>query len=209
MTTYTDILKVLILTIELHIKLISAKNNFQSKTTSYGIHLEANGLSTKLSYDLPSARVKASPSKDWKVTNNNAFMTSLLTPVFMTLYETHPKFDMKGTWPKYKVKLGKPQKPKKRVLGKQSLHKETIKMFKVKAGKAQKLTGKVQKAKTRVLGKLSLHKVTKESSMLKLRRQRKIRLLGKSEYKGTKKLMYKSVKVQKQKIRLLRKQSLD
>ena len=189
MTTYTVILKVLILTAELHIIRISAKSNFQGKATSYGIHLEANGLSTKLSYDLPSARVKASPSKDWKVTNNNAFMTSLLTPVFMTLYETHPKFDMKGTWPKYKVKLGKPQKPKKRVLGKQSLHKVTKKVFKVKAGKAQKLTGKVQEAKTRVLGKLSLHKVTKESSMLKLRRQRKIRLLGKSVYKGTKKLI--------------------
>lgn len=180
MTTYTDILKILILTVELHIIRISAKSNFQGKTTSYGIHLEANGLSTKLSYDLPSARVKASPSKDWKVTNNNAFMTSLLTPVFMTLYETHPKFDMKGTWPKYKVKLGKPQKPKKRVLGKQSLHKVRKKVFKVKPGKAQKLTDKVQKARTRLLRKQSLHKVTKESSMLKLRRKKaKTRLLEK------------------------------
>lgn len=112
----------------------AAKNNFRGKTTSYGIHLEANGVSTKLSYDLPSARVKASPSKDWKVTNNNAFLTSLLTPIVMTLYETHPKFDMKETWPKYKVKIDKAQKPKKRLFrnqlsnkGKMIKHKLRIK----------------------------------------------------------------------------------
>ena len=100
----------------------AAKNNFRGSATSYGIHLEANGLSTKLRYDLPSARVQATPSKDWKVTNNNAFIASLLTPVAMTLYETHPKFDMKGTWPKYKVKIAKAQKPRKRLFRKKSLH---------------------------------------------------------------------------------------
>lgn len=121
----TNVLNILIVVVELLILRISAKNNFRGKATSYGIHLEANGLSTKLSYDLPSAQVQANPSKDWKVTNNNAYVTSLLTPVAMTLYETHPKFDMKGTWPKYRVTLGKDQKPKKRLLAKQSLHKAT------------------------------------------------------------------------------------
>jgi hypothetical protein len=93
-----------------------AKSNFRGKTTSYGINVIATGLSTMLKYDLPSAHVKASPAKDWKVTNNNAVITSLLTPVAMTLSETHPKFDMKGTWPEYKIKMGKAQKPKKRLL---------------------------------------------------------------------------------------------
>jgi hypothetical protein len=122
----TNVLKFLILTSTLLIsRSLATKNNFRGSATSYGIHLEANGLSTKLRYDLPSARVQAAPSKDWKVTNNNAYITSLLTPVAMTLYETHPKFDMQGTWPEYKVKIAKDQKPKKRerLLRKKSSHK--------------------------------------------------------------------------------------
>ena len=99
-----------------------AKSNFNGKTTSYGVQVSATGLSTMLKYDLPSAHVKASPPKDWKVTNNNAVITSLLTPVAMTLSETHPKFDMKGTWPEYKIKIGKAQKPGKRLLRHKSLH---------------------------------------------------------------------------------------
>ena len=134
----TNVLRILILIVELLLLRISAKNNFRGEATSYGIHLEANGLSTKLTYDLPSARVQANPSKDWKVTNNNAHVTSLLTPVAMTLYETHPKFDMKGTWPKYKVILSEAQKPKKRLLGQQSLHKVTEKDFNLKSATRQK-----------------------------------------------------------------------
>ena len=99
-----------------------AKSNFNGKTTSYGVQVLATGVSTMLKYDLPSAHVKASPAKDWKVTNNNAVLTSLLTPVDMTLSETHPKFDMKGTWPEYKIKIGEAQNPKKRLLRHKSLH---------------------------------------------------------------------------------------
>ena len=129
-------------------------NKFHGTATSYGIHIEANGLSTKLRYDLPSARVRASPSKDWEVTNNNAFMTSFQTPIAMTLYETHPKFDMKGTWPKYKVKIGKAQKPKKRLLRPQS------KILRHQS-KFSRQRSKLLRRKSRLLRQQSKHKSTK------------------------------------------------
>ena len=87
----------------------SGSSNFRGGTKSYGMHIEASQAGTNLHYDLPAARVKASPSKDWKVTNNDASMTSLLTPAFMTLTEIHPKFEMGGSWPKYKMKLKIPE----------------------------------------------------------------------------------------------------
>lgn len=121
------------LTISLLISLSAAlKNNFRGNATSYGIHVEATGQSTKLRYDLPSARVQATPSRDWKVTNNNAYITSLLTPAFMTLHEIHPKFDMKGTWPNYKVKITKTQKAKKRLLRKKTMF-QNLKIAKFKS----------------------------------------------------------------------------
>ena len=83
----------------------SGSSNFRGGTKSYGMHVEVSSLGTNLRYDLPASKVKASPSNDWKVTNNDAMLSSFLTPLFMTLSESHPKFDMKGTWPAYKMKL--------------------------------------------------------------------------------------------------------
>ena len=101
-------------------------NNFRGGSKSYGIHIEASKLGTNLKYELPAARVKASPSKDWEVEDNDATLMSLLTPLYMTLRETHPKFEMKGTWPEYKMKLkiAKAKTPGKRIYFKEVVGKK-------------------------------------------------------------------------------------
>ena len=96
---------------------ICTSKTFHGITKSYQIHVEANDLGTNVHYDYPMAKVNSTKSRpsDWSVNNNDATLTTFLSPIFASTYVRHPSMEVHGTlvrFPgklkgKYKVILGK------------------------------------------------------------------------------------------------------
>lgn len=85
------------------------KKGFRGGAKSYEIHVEANPMGTNLHYKLPESKVKASSPADWLVDNDNADMLAINSPVLANVNVKHPKFNMKGQWPGYKISFDVPK----------------------------------------------------------------------------------------------------
>lgn len=87
----------------------STSNVFNGITKSYQVHIEASPLGTNVQYNNPMSKVKTTGSsgRDWSVDNDDAIMSSFLTPIYATVSIDHPKMDVQGSVEGFPGKISK------------------------------------------------------------------------------------------------------